>query len=60
MWHEIFAVSEFIFADWRFFVFLGELIFAIRTDLFFLLGINFAILRKYTVPGIDNVHFRFY
>ena len=38
-------LREFIFADWRFFCVLRELIFAIRTDWFFLLGIN-AIFRK--------------
>ena len=57
MWHEIFAVSEFIFADWRFFVFLGELIFAIRTDLFFLMGIKFCDFEKVhlPVPSIDKI-----
>ena len=37
-----------------FFVLRG-LIFPIRRDGFFLLGINFAIFRKYPVPSIDNI-----
>ena len=46
---------EFIFADWRIFCVLRELIFAIRTDWFFSLGKIFAIFRKYPVPSIDNI-----
>ena len=34
-------LREFNFADWRFFVFLRELIFAIGRDWFFLLAISF-------------------
>ena len=34
---------------------LRELIFAIRTDWFFLLGIDFCDFRKYPVPSIDNI-----
>ena len=38
------------FAYWRLFV-----IFAIRTDWFFLLGINFCDFQKVPVPSIDNI-----
>ena len=34
---------------------LRELIYAIKTDRFFLLGLIFAILRKYPAPSIDNI-----
>ena len=34
---------------------LRELIFAIRTDWFFLLGINSCDFRKYPLPSIDNM-----
>ena len=34
---------------------LRELIFTIRTDWFFLLGIDFGDFRKYPVPSIDNI-----
>ena len=34
---------------------LRELIFAIRTDWFFFLGIIFCIFQKVPVPGIDNI-----
>ena len=37
-----------------FFVF-RELIFTIRADWFFRLGINFTIFRKYPVPSVDNI-----
>ena len=36
---------------------LRELIFAIRTDGFFLLGINFCDFLKCPVPSIDNIFF---
>ena len=39
-------LREFVFADWRFFVFCGNNIFAIRTDWFFKLGINFCDFQK--------------
>ena len=50
-------LREFIFADWRFFVFDGnQEIFVIRADWFFSLGFNFfAIFRKYPVPSINNI-----
>ena len=38
-----------------FLCFAGTKFLAIRTDWFFLLGINFAIFRKYPVPSIDNI-----
>ena len=34
---------------------LRELIFAIRADWFFRLGINFTLFRKYPVPSVDNI-----
>ena len=37
------------------FLCLQELIFAIRADWFFLLGIKFCDFRKYPVPIIDNI-----
>ena len=48
-------LQEFILADWQFFCVLRELIFSIRTDWFFLLGINFAIFREYPTSSIDNI-----
>ena len=48
-------LREFIFADQRFFFVFRELIFAIRADWFFRLGINFTIFRKYPVPSVDNI-----
>ena len=48
-------LRKFIFADWRFFVFCRELIFAIRTNWFLLLGINFCDFRKCPVPSTDNI-----
>ena len=42
MWHDIFAGFFFFIADWLFFFVLRELIFAIRTDWFFSMGINFG------------------
>ena len=36
----------------------AELIFAIRTDWFFLLGINFCDFRNYPVRSIDNREFK--
>ena len=55
MWHEIFAGVY--LCGLPIFCVLRELIFAITTDGFFLLGINkfFAIFRKYPVPSIDNI-----
>ena len=49
--HGMKFLWEFIFADWRIFCVLRELIFAIRTDWFFSLGKIFAIFRKYPVPS---------
>ena len=48
-------LREFIFGGLAIFCVLRELIFAIRTDWFFLLGINFCDFRKYPVPSIDNI-----
>ena len=48
-------LQEFVLADWQFFCVLRELIFSIRTDWFFLLGINFAIFREYPTSSIDNI-----
>ena len=48
-------LREFIFADWRFFCVLRELVFAIRTDWFFLLRINFHVFQEAPVPSIDNI-----
>ena len=45
-------LREFVFADWRFFCVLRELIFVIRTNWFFLLGINFCDFQK--VPGTQH------
>ena len=50
MWYEIFAGVY--FCGLAIFCVLRELIFAIRTDWFFLLRIT--IFRKYPVPSIDN------
>ena len=46
-------LREFIFADLAIFCVLRELSFAIRTDWFFLLGINFCDVQK--VPSIENI-----
>ena len=43
---------KFVFADWRFFCVLRELIFVIRTNWFFLLGINICDFQK--VPGTQH------
>ena len=51
-------LREFIFGDWPFFVFCGTKFFAIRTDGFFLLGINFSNFQKVqtvTSNQIDNI-----
>ena len=48
-------LREFIFADWRFVCVLRELIFAIRTDWFFLLGNNFCDFQKVLSPLLDNI-----
>ena len=53
MWNEIFAGVY--FCGLAVFCVLWELIFAIRTDWCFLLGINFGDFRKYPVPSIDNI-----
>ena len=53
VWHEIF--EGVYFCGLAIFCVLWELIFAIRTDWFFLLGINFCDFRKYPVPSIDNI-----
>ena len=53
LWNEIFAGVY--FCGLAVFCVLWELIFAIRTDWFFLLGINFCDFRKYPVPSIDNI-----
>ena len=53
MWHEIFG--RLYFCGLAIFCVLRELIFAIRTEWFFLLGINFCDFRKYPVPSIDNI-----
>ena len=39
---------KFVFADWRFFCVLRELIFVIRTNWFFSLGINICDFQKET------------
>ena len=49
-------LQEFIFADWRFFVFLRELIFAIRTDWFFLLGITALLKNTRTLKFKSRIH----
>ena len=46
-------LREFIFADLASFCVLRELSFAIGTDWFFLLGINFCDFQK--VPGTENI-----
>ena len=51
MWHEIFAGVY--FCGLAIFFCFAELIFAIRTDRFFLLGINFCSFQK--VPSIENI-----
>ena len=53
VWHEIFVGVY--FCGLAIFCVLRELIFAIRADWFFRLGINFAIFRKYPVPSVDNI-----
>ena len=56
LWHEIFA--RVYFCELRFFCVLGELIFAIGTDWFFLLGTNFCDFEK--IPIVKNWwYFRF-
>ena len=45
-------LREFVFADWRFFCLLRELIFVIRTNWFFSLGINICDSQK--VPGTQH------
>ena len=46
-------LREFIFADLASFCVLRELSFAVGTDWFFLLGINFCDFQK--VPGTENI-----
>ena len=53
VWHEIFAGVY--FCGLTIFCVLQELIFAIRTGWFFLLGINFCDFRKYPVASIYNI-----
>ena len=53
VWHEIYAGVY--FCGLAIFFVLRELIFAIRADWFFRLGINFTIFRKYPVPSVDNI-----
>ena len=53
VWHEIFAGVYFCGLA-IFFVF-RELIFAIRADWCFRLGINFTIFRKYPVASVENI-----
>ena len=48
-------LREFTFADWWFFCVLRELIFAIRTDWFFLLRINFGDFQKVPSTSIGNI-----
>ena len=48
-------LREFTFADWWFFCVLRELIFAIRTDWCFLLGINFGDFQKVPSTSIGNI-----
>ena len=48
-------LREFTFADWWFFCVLRDLIFAIRTDWCFLLGINFGDFQKVPSTSIDNI-----
>ena len=48
-------LQQFIFADWLFVCVLRELIFAIRTDWFFLLGNNFCDFQKVLSPLLDNI-----
>ena len=48
-------LREFILRISDFFCVLRELIFATRTNWFFLLGIDFCVFRKYPVPSIDNI-----
>ena len=54
VWHEIFAGVYYLCRLATFCV-LRELIFAIWTEWFFLLGIIFPIFRKYPVPSVDNI-----
>ena len=54
VWHEIIAGVYYLCGLATFCV-LRELIFAIWTEWFFLLGIIFAIFRKYPVPSVDNI-----
>ena len=53
VWHESFA--RVYFCGLAIFCILRELIFAIRIDWFFLLGINFCDFIKYPVLSIDNI-----
>ena len=55
MLNEIFAGVY--FCGLAIFCVLQELIFTIRTDWFFLLGINFCNFRKHLVHSIDNISF---
>ena len=52
VWHEILA--EVYLCGWAIFCVLRELIFTIWTEWFFLLGIIFAIFRKYPVPSTQR------
>ena len=54
VWHEIIAGVYYLCGLATFCV-LRELIFAIWTEWFFLLGLIFAIFRKYPVPSVDNI-----
>ena len=53
VWHEIFA--EVYLCGLAIICVLRELFFTIWTEWFFLLGIIFAIFRKYPVPSVDNI-----
>ena len=53
MWHEIFVGDYFLrIGD---FLCFAELLFAIRTDWFFLKEIVFGDFRKFPVPSIENI-----
>ena len=52
-WHETFAGVY--LCGFAIFCVLRELIFSIWTEWFFLLGIIFAIFRKYPVLSVDNI-----
>ena len=52
-------LQEFFFGRLAFFCVLGELIFAIRADWFFLLGINFCDFQKVPITQ-HRQYFRFY